>query len=57
MNKKRIPITLLFLAVSMMMAAQYMTYNHDPVVMNQFMKGEIGSWPTILPITSLPAGR
>lgn len=43
MNKKRIPITLLFLAVSMMMAAQYMTYNHDPVVMNQFMKAEIGS--------------
>lgn len=43
MNKKRIPITLLFLAVSMMMAAQYMTYNHDPLVMNQFMKAEIGS--------------
>lgn len=30
-------------AVCTMAAAQYMTYNHDPVVMNQFMKAEIGA--------------
>lgn len=36
-------MTLLSLTVSLMVSAQGMTYNHDEVVMNQFMKAEIGS--------------
>lgn len=44
MNKSRITITLLLFAVlRSVSSAQSMTYNHDPVVMNQFLKGEIGS--------------
>ena len=40
---RKIYITLLLLTVSLMVSAQGMTYNHDEVVMNQFMKAEIGS--------------
>ena len=43
MNKPRLTITLLLFTISQMITAQSMTYNHDPVVMNQFMKAEIGS--------------
>ena len=43
MMTRKIYITLLLLTVSLMVSAQGMTYNHDPVVMNQFMKAEIGS--------------
>ena len=43
MMTRKIYITLLLLTVSLMESAQGMTYNHDPVVMNQFMKAEIGS--------------
>ena len=43
MNRMRIHIMLLSLTVSLMVYAQSMTYNHDEVVMNQFMKAEIGS--------------
>ena len=43
MNKPRLTITLLLFTISLMVTAQSMTYNHDPVVMNQFMKAEIGS--------------
>ena len=38
MMTRKIYITLLLLTVSLMVSAQGMTYNHDPVVMNQFMK-------------------
>ena len=43
MMTRKINMTLLLLTISLMVAAQGMTYNHDPVVMNQFMKAEIGS--------------
>ena len=43
MMTRKIYITLLSLTVTMMVSAQSMTYNHDEVVMNQFMKAEIGS--------------
>lgn len=43
MNKNRLHVILLLLTVSLMVSAQGMTYNHDEVVMNQFMKAEIGS--------------
>ena len=43
MMTRKIYITLLLLTVSLMVSAQGMTYNHDEVVMNQFMKAEIGS--------------
>ena len=43
MMTRKIYMTLLLLTISLMVAAQGMTYNHDPVVMNQFMKAEIGS--------------
>lgn len=43
MNKSRLTITFLLFTISLMVTAQSMTYNHDPVVMNQFMKAEIGS--------------
>ena len=43
MKMMRIYMMLLSLTVSLMVSAQGMTYNHDEVVMNQFMKAEIGS--------------
>ena len=43
MMTQKIYITLLLLTISLMVSAQGMTYNHDEVVMNQFMKAEIGS--------------
>ena len=41
MNKPRLTITLLLFTISLMVTAQSMTYNHDPVVMNQFQLREL----------------
>lgn len=43
MKMTRLHMMLLSLTVSLMVSAQGMTYNHDEVIMNQFMKAEIGS--------------
>ena len=43
MMMRKIFFMLLMVVVSITAGAQSMTYNHDPIVMNQFMKAEIGS--------------
>ena len=43
MNKTYIIILLFGIILSIPSSAQNMTFNHDPVVMNQFMKAEVGT--------------